>query len=99
MPYAFIHEVPADETMYGEIRARLGDAPPKGLVSHVAVPREGGGLRYLDVWNTAADWERFRDEVVEPVVDDVLRAHGLPHDESLTSFEELRPIDVWVGEL
>ena len=98
MPYAFIQDVPADETMYGEIRARLGDVPPTGLISHVAVPRDGGGLRYLDVWETPADRERFRDEVVEPAVGEVLTAHGLPHDHSLVRFEELHPIDVWVRE-
>ena len=98
MPYAFIQDVPADEAMYGEMRARLGDQPPKGLISHVAVPRAEGGLRYLDVWETPEDWERFRVEVVEPVVGEVLAAHGLPHDHSLVRFEELRPIDVWVGE-
>lgn len=97
MPYAFIQDVPADEAMYAEIRARMGDDPPKGLVSHVAVPLEGGGLRYLDVWDTAADWKRFRDEVAEPIVGEVLAARGLPHDHSLVRFEELRPIDVWVG--
>ena len=97
MPYAFIHDVPADATLYAEIRSRMGDDPPKGLVSHVAVPLEGGGLRYLDVWDTAADWERFRDEVADPIVGEVLAARGLPHDESLTRFEELAPIDVWVG--
>ena len=51
----------------------------------------------VDVWDTEADWERFRDEVAEPIVGEVLAAHGLPHDESLTRFEELAPIDVWVG--
>jgi hypothetical protein len=97
MPYAFVQDVPADEQMYAEIRARMGDDPPKGLVCHVAVSLEGGGLRYLDVWDTAADWERFRDEVVEPIVGEVLAARGLPHDHSLVGFEELQPIDVWVG--
>jgi len=97
MPYAFVQDVPADEQLYGEIRSRMGATPPKGLISHVAVPREGG-LRYLDVWETAEDWERFREEVAEPIVGEVLAAHGLPHDHSLVRFEELRPIDVWVGE-
>jgi hypothetical protein len=98
MPYAFIHDVPATEDMYEQIRVRLGEEPPPGLISHVAVPRQEGGLRYLDVWESAAAWERFRDEVVGPVVGEVLAAHGLPHDVSLTRFEELRPIDVWVGQ-
>ena len=98
MPYAFIQDVPADEQLYAEIRSRMGDDPPKGLISHVAVPLEEGGLRYLDVWDTAADWERFRDEVAEPIVGELLAARGLPHDHSLVRFEELRPIDVWVGD-
>ena len=98
MPYAFIQDVPADEQLYAEIRTRMGDEAPKGLISHVAVPLESGGLRYLDVWDTAADWERFRDEVAEPIVGELLAARGLPHDHSLVRFEELQPIDVWVGE-
>jgi hypothetical protein len=97
MPYAFIQDVPADERMYGEIRARLGSEPPKGLISHVVVAGEGGGLRYIDLWDSAEDWERFREEQVEPVVGEVLATYGLPHDHSLVRFEELRPIDVWVG--
>jgi hypothetical protein len=97
MPYAFVQDVPADERMYAEICARLGDAAPKGLVVHLALPNEGGGLRYVDVWDTREDWERFRDEQVEPVVSDVLAGHTLPHDHSLVRFEEVRVVDVWLG--
>ena len=61
------------------------------------VPREEGGLRYLDVWDTAADWARFRTEQVEPALREVLGARGLPFDPSLAHFQELQPIDVWVG--
>ena len=98
MPYAFIQDVPADEQMYAEVRARLGDAAPKGLISHVVVPGEGGGLRYIDLWDSAEDWERFRKGQVEPVVGEVLAAHGLPLDPSLVRFEELRLVDAWVGD-
>jgi hypothetical protein len=98
MPYAFIQDVPANEEIYAEVRARLGDEPPKGLVAHLVLPNEGGGLRYVDVWDTAEDWERFRDEQVEPVVSDVLAARGIPHDHSLVRFEEVRVVDVWLGE-
>ena len=73
--YGFIQDVPANEEMYGQIRSRLGDQPPKGLVAHVVLTRDGG-LRYVDVWETQADWERFRDEEVEPAVDAVLSAIG-----------------------
>src|SRR4051794_40610194 len=85
MAYGFVHDVPADEEMYGKIRARLGAAPPRGLVSHVAMAHDGG-LRYVDVWETQGDWERFRDEAVEPAVTEVLSGYGLPHDDTLTTF-------------
>jgi hypothetical protein len=51
MPYAFMHDVPANEQIYREIRALLPKSSPPGLISHVAIVREGG-LRYVDVWAT-----------------------------------------------
>ena len=44
---------------------------PTGLVLHLAVERAEGGLRYIDVWDTQADWERFVEQRLHPVV------HGL----------------------
>ena len=95
--YGFIQDVPANEEMYRQIKARLGDQPPKGLVAHVVLTRDGG-LRYIDVWETQADWERFRDEQVEPAVDAVLSAVGLPHDHSLVHTEEVTIVDAWLGD-
>ena len=95
--YGFIQDVPADEEMYRQIKARLGEQPPKGLVVHVVLPREGG-LRYVDVWETQADWARFRDEEVEPAVGAVLSAIGLPHDHSLVHTEEVTIVDAWLGD-
>jgi len=95
--YGFVQDVPANEEMYGQIKARLGDQPPKGLVAHVVLTRDGG-LRYVDVWETQADWERFRDEEVEPAVDAVLSAIGLPHDHSLVHTEEVTIVDAWLGD-
>ena len=95
--YGFIQDVPANEEMYRQIKARLGDQPPKGLVAHVVLTRDGG-LRYVDVWETQADWERFRDEQVEPAVDAVLSAVGLPHDHSLVHTEEVTIVDAWLGD-
>ena len=40
--------------------------------------RPEGGLRYVDVWDTEADWERFRDEQVEPAVGQVLASTASP---------------------
>jgi hypothetical protein len=96
MPYAFTQEVPADATIYGEIRSKLGVEPPTGLVAHIVVKHDGG-LRYIDVWDTQADWERFRQDHVEPTVTEVLSSHGIPHDHSLVTTTEMEVIDTWLG--
>ena len=96
MPYAFIHDVPADEQMYREIRALLPDRTPSGLISHVAIVRDGG-LRYVDVWATEADWIRFRDECVAPAVGRVRAERGIANDGWVATHEEVEVIDIWQG--
>jgi hypothetical protein len=96
VPYAFIQDVPANPQIYGRIRAELGETPPPGLISHVVVVREGG-LRYIDVWETEAAWDRFRDERVEPAVEAVLAGFGIPHDHSAVVIEPIEVIHVWTG--
>jgi hypothetical protein len=96
MTYAFVHDVPGDAAIYAEIDALLPNEPPPGLLAHVAIEREGS-LRYVDVWESEADWARFRDDHVVPAVDEVLAGMGIPHDHSLTRFEEVNVIDVKVG--
>jgi hypothetical protein len=97
MPYAFIQDVPANEEMYREIRAILPVEAPKGLLAHVVMKREGGALRYLNVWETEADWFRFRDEEVEPAVGKVLASRGIPHDHDMVTSETIDVIDTWTA--
>jgi hypothetical protein len=94
--YAFVQDVPANEQMYREIRAEIGQETPKGLVAHVAFAREGG-LRYVDVWESQEDWLRFQRERAEPAVDKVLDRYGIPHDHSLVAFDEVEVVDTWLG--
>jgi hypothetical protein len=96
--YAFIQDVPANETMYRQIREKPGSATPPGLVAHIAIKRPTG-LRYVDVWETQTHWDTFRDSRLEPAVGEVLASYGIPHDHSLVSFESLDVIDAWLGEL
>lgn len=72
--YAFTQDVPIDAAFYRQIQAGLGDDPPKGLISHLAVERPEGGLRYIDVWESEADWDRFAADRLHPVV------HRLLHE-------------------
>ena len=69
--YAFTQDVPIDAAFYGRIVGKLGPELPEGLIIHIAIERPEGGLRYLDVWESEQDCERFTEERLHPVV------HGL----------------------
>lgn len=75
MSYACQYDVPTDERMYQQVKALIGDNPPDGLVLHLVVNYERG-LRHTTIWDSRADWERFRTERVQPAVDKVLMAAG-----------------------
>jgi hypothetical protein len=94
MAYAFYLDVPADGALYAEIRAELPAESPPGLLVHLVTPCERG-LRYIDVWASKASWEAAQETILEPAVGRVLARHGLPHDESLTRFEEIQLVDTW----
>ena len=91
MTYSFTQDVPIDATFYKRITDGLGDEPPKGLVTHLAIERPEGGLRYIDVWESEADCNRFAEERLHPVV------HGLLHEifgDDLPPEPERTPISV-----
>ncbi len=73
MPFAFTQDVPIDATAYARIVDGLGPEPPAGLIVHLAIERPEGGLRYVDVWESEADCERFTEERLHPVVHALLR--------------------------
>jgi len=74
MTYAFTQDVPIDAGFYRQVIERLGDEPPKGLIVHVVVERPEG-LRYIDVWDSEDDWDRFAEERLHPVVHPLLANH------------------------
>ena len=96
MTYAFTHDAPATPAMYREVRAALGDDPPEGLLSHVVVVRDGG-LRYIDAWESEADWDRFRTGRLEPAIAAMFAAHGIQPGGPDAAFAPLEVIDVWIG--
>lgn len=59
MTYAVIRDIPASWERYARFAEALADPVPSGLVLHVAGPTDEG-FRLVDVWETRADWERFR---------------------------------------
>src|SRR5438128_936824 len=86
-PFGVIQDVPANAEMHGMIIAKIGRTAPTGLISHIAIERAEGGLRYVDVWETENDWRTWMDAVVEPAVGEILEGFGLPHDHSLVHTE------------
>lgn len=97
MPYAFIQDVPIDTAFYARIKQGLGTEPPKGMISHLAIERPEGGLRYIDVWESEEDFERFADERLHPVVHPLLGeifGDQLPPEPDRAS---MAVVDVWLG--
>jgi hypothetical protein len=96
MSYAFIRDVPFNEKQYAEIRSEIGEEIPKGLVAHLAI-RRSEGLRYIDVWDTQADWERFRDQRVSPAVQKMMSTHSFPPPTGPLPVEIIEVIDAMIG--
>jgi hypothetical protein len=69
MVYAFTQDVPIDAEFYTRISNALGDEPMDGLLLHLCVQLTGGGLRYIDVWDSEAQCTRAFEERIHPAVD------------------------------
>jgi hypothetical protein len=95
MTYGFVRDIPIDEDQYAELRSAIGPETPKGLVAHLVV-RQKVGLRYIDVWDSEEDWDRFRDERVNPAVRAMMAAHGMSPPTVPLPQEQLDVIDTWV---
>ncbi len=72
MAFSFSYDVPIGENVYRKIEDALGPELPVGLVTHLALRLPEGGLRYIDVWRSQADHERFVEERLHPVVHPIL---------------------------
>jgi hypothetical protein len=69
MVYAYMQDVPIDEDLYRRVIAELGPEPLQGSLLHLCVRRPGGGLRYIDVWESEEDCGRAFDQRIHPAVD------------------------------
>jgi len=66
--YAFTQDVPITDAVYAGIVEKLAAGPMPGLVAHMCVRREDGGLRYIDVWESQAACDATFEEYVHPAV-------------------------------
>jgi hypothetical protein len=67
--YAFIQDVPIDETRYRRIVDALGPEPLPGSLLHLCVRTPEGGLRYVDLWESEEACARAFAERIHPAVD------------------------------
>jgi hypothetical protein len=52
---------------------------PQGLISH-AVTETSGGIHVVDLWESEADFERFRDSQLLPTMEKVMAERGVHLD-------------------
>ena len=99
MTYAFTQDVPIDAAFYRRITEGLGPEPAAGLIVHVAVELPQGGLRYIDVWESQEDCDRFSEERLHPVVHPLLGeifGDQMPDEPPRT---EMRVVHVWGSDV
>jgi hypothetical protein len=94
MSYAFFYDAPGDERIYGKVKAEIGQEQPKGLLVQLVTKRHEGGLRHLNVWESKEEWERFREERVEPALAKVLAGIGVAEPPPRPPVDELDVVDV-----
>ena len=96
MTYAFTQDVPINADVYQRIIRGLGDTPPEGLILHMAIERPEGGLRYIDVWESEAHWDRFAEDRLHPVVHPLLQEMlGMQPPEPARTPASI--VDIWQG--
>jgi hypothetical protein len=71
--YAWTQDLPIDAGAYAAITARMGEAKMPGLVAHIAIEKDDGTLRYIDVWESKEQHDAAFENVVHPAVHPVLQ--------------------------
>jgi hypothetical protein len=93
MLYAFEQEVPIDSAIYEKIMQRMGAEPIAGQLVHLALQKDDGTLRYIDVWTSKEAYDRAVADRIHPAVSAVFREIGFrPTSEPLR--QELNVVDV-----
>lgn len=92
--YVFEQDVPITAAVHAQIMDRLGAEIPEGLLAHIALEQADGTLRYLDLWRSREECDRFTETRLHPVVGQVLSQAGIrPAGEPPR--REVQVVDVW----
>ena len=94
MAYAFTQDLPVTPEIWQRVKSEMGPEPAKGLILHLVVRNpNGSGLRYIDVWESKEDCDRFLNERIHPIIGGILAAAGRPRPPEPTR-EELAIVDL-----
>ena len=94
MSIAFYYDVPGNPQIYAAVKAEIGPAAPRGLVTQLVLQIDHG-LRHMMIWNTREEWEEFRIARVEPAVRKVLTSRGIPAPADPPAIVPLNLVDLW----
>ena len=92
--YAYEQDVPINAEIHARIIDALGDDYPAGLLAHIAIEHEDGHMRYLDLWRSSEDCDRFTEERLHPVVGAALAQAGV-RVEGEPPRREVTVVDAW----
>lgn len=88
MQYAFVMDVPAPVEFYDAVHAevvRRSGGEVSGLLLHVG-RATATGFQVIEVWESRDQWQRYNDELVEPVVTE-LSGGQLPPQPPVEEFD------------
>jgi hypothetical protein len=76
-------DVPVSRADLEAVSADLGthDNPPDGLIVHVATAT-ADGVHVMDIWESAADFEKFRDNQLLPSMQKYMTEHKMSMDDA-----------------
>jgi hypothetical protein len=93
MATGVIQEFPASREQYDAVQAKLDaeNNPPQGLILHTGA-EIAGGMRVVDFWESAADWENFRQQRLGPAIVEVAgEGAPTPKIEVFEVFDVVKP--------
>jgi hypothetical protein len=71
MAVVVIQEFEATRDEYEQVDAKIGDAPPAGLILHTVSDLGGDKWKLVDVWESAENFQTFVQDRLIPAIAEV----------------------------
>jgi hypothetical protein len=89
MAIAVIQTFEATREEYDAVQEKLDPEanPPEGGIVHTAGTLSNGRMRVIDIWESEADFQRFREERLAPAIAEVAGETPVPEIEIYELFD------------